>query len=206
MTESKYLQEFISEYLERGFGSMNKNDFEVWIFHYLMKHQLQEKTNYEVSLFLKIPETKVKRLRYEAELKYNDGDSLENYYKVCALLKTVHFKKGGHCIQFTIEDLYLRKYLDSTLKSGGRFSDSSFNSEIVSMDYEDLEYFLGIVPEEKLKLQDLLNDARKKLKNEKLTFSYLLGELAESAVKEIGKQAVDVSIVGLLSFVRQLII
>ena len=64
MTESKDLQEFISKYLERGFGSMNKNDFEVWIFHYLMNHQLQGKTNYEVSLFLKIPETKVKRLRY----------------------------------------------------------------------------------------------------------------------------------------------
>ena len=126
MTESKDLQEFISKYLERGFGSMNKNDFEVWIFHYLMNHQLQGKTNYEVSLFLKIPETKVKRLRYEAELKYNDGDSLVNYHKVCALLKAVHFKKGGQCIQFSIEDLYLRKYLDSTLKSGGRFSDSSF--------------------------------------------------------------------------------
>lgn len=199
MTESKDLQEFISKYLERGFGSMNKNDFEVWIFHYLMNHQLQGKTNYEVSLFLKIPETKVKRLRYEAELKYNDGDSLVNYHKVCALLKAVHFKKGGQCIQFTIEDLYLRKYLDSTLKSGGRFSDSSFNSEIVSMDYEDLEYFLGIVPEEKRKLQDLLKDARKKLKNEKLTFSYLLGELAESAAKEFGKQTVDVSIFGLSS-------
>lgn len=27
------LNEVISKYLEKGFGTMNKNDFEVWIFH-----------------------------------------------------------------------------------------------------------------------------------------------------------------------------
>lgn len=60
----------IDQYLARGFGTMNKNDFEVWIFHYLMQHRLQGKSNYDISVALKIPEQKVKRLRYESELKY----------------------------------------------------------------------------------------------------------------------------------------
>ena len=39
------LNEVISKYTEKGFGSMNKNDFEVWIFHYLLEHELQGKKN-----------------------------------------------------------------------------------------------------------------------------------------------------------------
>ena len=44
------LNEVISKYIEKGFGSMNKNDFEVWIFHYLLEHELQGKKNYEISI------------------------------------------------------------------------------------------------------------------------------------------------------------
>lgn len=44
------LNEVISKYLEKGFGTMNKNDFEVWIFHYLLEHELQGKKNYEISM------------------------------------------------------------------------------------------------------------------------------------------------------------
>lgn len=72
------LNEVISKYIEKGFGSMNKNDFEVWIFHYLLEHELQGKKNYEISIGLKIPKSKVKRLRYEAELKYSKIHPLTN--------------------------------------------------------------------------------------------------------------------------------
>ncbi len=199
--EGNILKDAISKYLERGFGSMNKNDFEVWIFHYLTTHQLQGKTNYEISIELRMPETKVKRLRYEAELKYAEAKPLDNYHRICKLLQNVRFKKDGNSIQFTIEDLYLRKYLDSVLKTGGRFSDSSFNSEIVSMNYDDLEFFLTSVPEEKKQLENLLKEARQKKKDEKLTFKYLLGTFCESMAQEFGKKTADVSIAGLCSFV-----
>ena len=93
------LNEVISKYIEKGFGSMNKNDFEVWIFHYLLEHELQGKKNYEISIGLKIPKSKVKRLRYEAELKYSNNTSVEKYNMVCEHLKQAHFKKDGKCIQ-----------------------------------------------------------------------------------------------------------
>lgn len=204
MEENTEFKTFLSQYLERGFGSMNKTDFEVWIFHYLMNHDLKGMSNYAISIKLRINETKVKRLRYEAELKYNAADSLANYHRVCELLTHVHFKKGGKQIQFAVEDLYLRKYLDSTLKSGGRFSDSSFNSEIVSLDYDDLEFFLGTVPEEKAKLEKLLTEVGKKRKVENLSFKDLLEEIRKSSVKEIGKQLVDLSIPGVIATVKSL--
>lgn len=196
------LEKLVDQYLDKGFGSMNKNDFEVWIFHYLMEHQLKGLKNYEISIKLRIPETKVKRLRYEAELKYTQANSQNNYQRVCNLLQNVRFKKDGKCIQFTIEDLYLRKYLDSTLKAGGRFSDSSFNSEVVSIDFDDLEFFLRLLPENNEKMDELLREAKSLMKNEKLTFNYLMGVLCESMAKQLGKRTLDVSIAGLLAFMH----
>lgn len=49
---------FIDEYVNRGFGSMNKNDLEVWIFDYLLQGRLTGMSNYEISVELRIPESK----------------------------------------------------------------------------------------------------------------------------------------------------
>lgn len=73
------LKTVINKYLTRGFGSMNKNEFEVWIFHYLLSNRFINENNYDISIQLRIPETKVKRLRYEAELKYGDPKDEESY-------------------------------------------------------------------------------------------------------------------------------
>lgn len=184
------LKTVIDKYIDKGFGSMNKNDFEVWIFHYLMENKFQGRRNYEISIDLKIPESKVKRLRYEAELKYGKASSERNYHRVCEQLKKVHFKKGGKCIQFVIEDIYLRKYLDSILKADGRFSDSSFNSEIVSMDYDDLNFFFNYNLEGKREIEKILKDAKKRLNDDNLTFKTLMVKVAEKT----GASVVDFSL------------
>ena len=56
------MKNFINQYLAKGFGSMNKNDFEVMIMHWLLQNRLSGKSNYEISRELKISESKVKRL------------------------------------------------------------------------------------------------------------------------------------------------
>ena len=46
------MQELIEKYLEHGFGSMNKNDFEVFIFNEIINSQEhKDKSNYELSFF-----------------------------------------------------------------------------------------------------------------------------------------------------------
>ena len=52
------LNEVISKYLEKGFGTMNKNDFEVWIFHYLLEHELQELFNVTKEIVDQVPSLK----------------------------------------------------------------------------------------------------------------------------------------------------
>lgn len=47
-TNNTTLEKILNFYVDRGFGSMTKNDFEVWIFHQLLKGELH-------AVLLKLP-------------------------------------------------------------------------------------------------------------------------------------------------------
>ena len=133
------INDIVQDYLKKGFGSMNKNDFEVWIFHYLLKENgYASKSDNQISRELKIPESKVKRLRYEADLVYpKDEDSFKKeFYEV--LKNRVYKQVGDNKIQFVIRDKNLRLYLNDKLESFGSFADSSFNTDIVTVTAQDL--------------------------------------------------------------------
>lgn len=193
------LNQIIDWYLKRGFGSMNKNDFEVWIFYFLLHNQLKGKGNYDISLELRIPESKVKRLKYEAELKYGSPQKVSEYKdELNVVLSKAVFKKDGESIQFVIEDIHLRRYLDSVLKKDGRFSNTSFNAEIVSVNIEDFEFLIKrLWP--KNEVDELLNKAKKKLKKNDVTIKDIIKTFVFSAAKETGKNIVDLSFIGLTS-------
>lgn len=137
------VEEFIRAYIQRGFGSMNKNDFEVWIFSQLMQGGLKGKSNYDISLELRLPESKVRRLAYEAQLKYPSGVSYKDL--LSESLKKVKLSKDSNHLCFPIENISLRNYLSNVLKNNGSYIDSSFNSEIVKINIEDFAIILEVV-------------------------------------------------------------
>lgn len=202
------IDEALDKYLAKGFGSMNKNEFEVWIFDQLLKSRLKGKDNYAISIYLKMPESRVKRLRYEASLKYATFSEVELYAALNKLLSKAKFKKGGQCVQFVVEDVSVRKYLDSLLKNDGRFSDSSFNSEVVTIDYDDLEYILCSSVEGKEKIESILSKAREKLNTTDVSFKSLMSTFADSMAKgvgnKLGERVVDLSCKGILSLLALL--
>lgn len=195
MTQLNVLDRFISKYIDRGFGSMNKSDFEVAIFNYLVQNTYAGLSNYELSLKLRIPESKVKRLRYEASLKYGKNNKEDNFNQISKLLEHSQVKNDGQTVKFSIEDIGLRNYLDAEMKSGGRFTDSSFNTEIVSVDADDLEWFLTTHGKDRQQIADLLKKARDKDKD--FSFKSLLKYMASSAITATqvgtGKAIVDLS-------------
>ena len=127
---------FIDQYLAKGFGSMNKNDFEVMIMHWLLQNRLSDKSNYEISRELKISESKVKRLIYEASLKYDENEKSQND-RLVSVLKRVHIYGEKDEVMFFVEDLSTRSYLMSILKKEGRICDYMLNDEIVVLKSND---------------------------------------------------------------------
>lgn len=140
------VEEFVRAYVQRGFGSMNKNDFEVWIFSQLMQERLRGKSNYDISLELRLPESKVKRLAYEAQLRYPSGVSYKE--QLSDALKKAKMSKDDNYLCFPIENIALRNYLSNILKNKGSYIDSSFNSEIVKINVGDFAIILEAVDAE----------------------------------------------------------
>mgnify|MGYP004582632565 CR=1 FL=1 len=129
--------EFLATCFER-FGSMNKNDYEVALFHLLLQNGFKDKTDFDISRELKMPETKVKRLRYESNLVYPPQEDFKQL-----LLEEFQSKSGykvteNNRIQFIIKDKMLRQYALNRLEELGSFADSSFNTNIVSVSPCDL--------------------------------------------------------------------
>ena len=135
--------EFIEWYLSHGFGTMNKNDFEVLIFNKLLESKCRDKSDYEISIELRIPESKVKRLRYEAELKYSIADEDERKDQLAEKIRKARFEQvKGDQIRFCLEDKVLRSYLQNVLTKDGRFYDSSFVSSIIVLSVSDFLYLI----------------------------------------------------------------
>ena len=176
--------DFIDKYLERGFGSMTKNDFEVAIFHELLQRDnYKDASNYEMSIKLRIPEAKVVRLRYEESLKYLPSTEKEQdeFYlkKLSSALERVRLYKDKSSIVLSIEDKSARLFLKSLLKKDKRIMDSSFNSELVILRSDDYVYLLKQIDdkigEKKLKdykidkLKDSVVEMIKSLTNESVS-------------------------------------
>lgn len=188
------LNEFVDSYLEKGFGSMNKNDFEVAIFNYLIteRSEFYRKSNYEISILLRIPETKVKRLRYEAALKNKDlsEDKLKN--GVVELLEKAKIREDGKKIIFQVEHILLKTYISSLLKKHGCACDGSFSPEIVAINADDYPYLLEeIYPKE-------YEELKKQLRNSKAfkTMGDFFKHLSKDLFGETGEFICDLTLNG----------
>lgn len=125
---------------ERGFGTMNKNDFEVGIFGLLLQMQpYKGKSNYELSLLLRIPETKIKRLRYESALQ-NVDPNMDYKREVHKLFEKALLRADNKKIIFQVEDVMVKSYISSVLKRNGRMLDTSFNPELIVLHLDDFQY------------------------------------------------------------------
>ena len=164
MVETKNLSKGKEELIKRcfeDFGHMNKNDYEVALFHLLTQNGYDEKSDFELSVKLKIPESKVKRLRYEEGLVYQKKpEELKKQFYMMAKKST--FKPiGNNKMQFSVPDKMLRLFILDTLEKNGSFADGSFNGNIVTVTPSDLLILLAIF-ENRQELLDHIHEQLKK--------------------------------------------
>lgn len=198
------LEKALDVYLNRGFGSMNKNDFEVFIFSQLLDKRFLGYNDYKISIELKIPISKIKRLRYEASLKYPTQTDFKTLF-VEAMRGARYGNEKNKVVEFSIENISLRQFLRNMLMQDGRFFDSSFNSEIVKISYKDFLYLLEKVcmdKKEEENIQNIIN------KNSDKDIPHYIAMAVSAIAKGIGGAAlekiVDVSIEELIPLIKSL--
>jgi hypothetical protein len=187
---SEFGKEFLEIYLERGIGSLSKRDIDVLVLKLLEKHaNLELTSNHELSLALRLTETRVRSLRYEANLKYPPSD--QNFLKrrLLFILAKAEYEADAHRIVFVVEDSFIRKSLQAHLKKKGGFADSSFNSELVRVSPSQLAPVL-----QSLFGKPIANDFCKAMdaKIEKDKFANARNNFVLGAAKALGGGAVQV--------------
>lgn len=210
--DKDWLTSQIKLYLEYRFGSFNKNDFEVLIFQSILRHEKTGRSNYDLSRILRIPETKVKRLRYEADLKFNfESDYIANgpssseiqkehdtydkkkYHQFISIIENAQFKLSDrNKLQFHVEDIALRLFLENILIKKGSFADSSFNSNIVTISFSDLCLLLNYDEEGKnfqKEIERRAKDAIKEYNKEAGTSLSFNQSLILESIKTVGEVA-----------------
>ena len=127
---------FINEYLQRGFGNLQKREMDILIFYLLMNDgALGKEINfYQLSRQLKLSEARVKNLYFEAQLRFGDYDEDQAVEDFIELVSKGLFEsdKNNH-VSFIIRDPMLRQYFEEWVAQYEGFSDSSFNKSIVKV-------------------------------------------------------------------------
>ncbi len=178
---------FLSMYLQRGWGSMNKNDFEVYIFYCILQEdKYRDLNDYELSVELKVPQSKIKRLRYEADLKYLQPEKEvynEQFRKLLQMAKPQ--QKDDKYVEFVMENKGLYLYIDNLLKKDGRFGDRSFNSEMMVISIDNLTYLLTKTILSEKEKQDILSAFQKQDKSITLPMAVL--EIVKAFANGLGQ-------------------
>jgi len=136
-----FTEEFLKVYLANGLGSAPKREIDILVTSLLMKYgDLTKESNHNLSILLQVSESTIKRLRYEAKLKYPPDDE---YIKREFLFILANSQFEAENIEetdvenlkliFIMEDNYLRYAIQGRLKEKGMFADTSFNSEIIKI-------------------------------------------------------------------------
>lgn len=134
------LKDLIENYFAKGFGEMNKTEFETMLYYVFRKHGLLKGKCFDDSLKLKITEAKARKLIYESKIKYESKDQadldckLREYIGNCLI--NAKISRSGNEVKFGIEDKYYRVALNAKLRDNNFYADTSFNKEIVSLDVD----------------------------------------------------------------------
>lgn len=139
---SKFASKFLESYLQHGLGVMSKKETEVLVMHLLDEcgcFEGRRNANHDLSLLLRIPESRVAGLRYESKLRYPPRDP-EEYArgKLINIIWLADPSADGKSIQIIIEDKYIRQYLTALAKRQNSVIDTSFNREIIDIHWEKL--------------------------------------------------------------------
>jgi len=203
--EQNFGRVFVEKYLSNGFGAMTKSEMDILVFHLISESiDLRNKSNYHVANKLKITESKVKSLRLNAALKYNQANHksvLANIVtRITEVMAKPDFESG--LVSITIENPVEQRELEHAVKSVGRNIEYGLNRELLKI--SPIALFELVVsnlenPEQEFTtiIQAQIQDQEKQASiiNNTLTFRQKLNKLGE----EVSDKASLMSLLGAAS-------
>ncbi len=128
---------FVEQFLKNGFGSLPKSEVDLIVFHMLVRSSAcRGKSNYELASILKIPEARIKTLRLNSALKYEEINSKAVLGRVVTRLvgseQFASFESGK--VEISLEDPVEKRELENFLKKKGHHAEYQLNAEVLKID------------------------------------------------------------------------
>jgi hypothetical protein len=127
-------EEFLRHWLAGGFGSMTKRETELLVFHLLRQRgEYRGLSAYELAATLRIPERRIRTLRLESALKYEDINSKAVLGCIVQRLvaQDVLATFEGGKVSVALEDPVEQRELEHFLKSRGHHAEYTLNTELL---------------------------------------------------------------------------
>ena len=143
--------DFLENYLKFGLGSMPKSDIDALVMHLLDLYGVDDSdslatySNQTVSERIKTPVSKVKKIRYDAALKFGGRIEHQAMGRLLAALSKASLEPDGEKVLLIIEDSLAKNWLQGQLKIHQIIFDHSFNTEIVKVSVAGLFQVLDSV-------------------------------------------------------------
>jgi len=199
---SNFEKSFLNIYLKFGLGSLSKSDIDALVM-YLLDHYgmegslpLASLSNQVVSERLRTPVARIKKLRYDAALKFGGRIEDQAMGRLLASLSNATLEADGNKICLIIEDSLAKNWLQGQLKIHQLIFDYSFNTEIIKVDADGLFQVLqSCFNRDALEAFKAGYDASKNKKNQyemKKAFASVAKKFAEGAAKAAGVGVVAV--------------
>jgi hypothetical protein len=199
---SDFKKAFLDSYLKFGLGSLPKSDVDALVMHLLDLYGMNGSppmavySNQVVSERLRTPVAKIKKLRYDAALKFGGRIEDQAMGRLLAALSKASLEAEGKRICLIIEDSLAKNWLQGQLKIHQQIFDHSFNTEIIKVDATGLFQVLDACFD-KAALADFRAgyESAKSKKNQdemKKAFTSVAKKFAEGAAKAAGVGVVSV--------------
>ena len=194
---SDFETDFLKAYLQFGLGSMPKSDVDALVMHLLDKYGYKKSPplslykNQIVSERLRTPVSKIKKLRYDAALKFGGDVEEEAKARLLVALSNASLEPDGAKICLIIEDALAKNWLQGQLKENQLIFDHSFNTEILKVRADGLFVVLAAFFDDEA-IAQLINGYEKLKSNEDIekmreSFKKLVFKFAESAAQKAGE-------------------
>lgn len=145
---SKLAKDFLEKSLERGLGAPTKKESEILLLHLFLRHTgAWERPLHELSLVLKIPESRLSNIIYEMRLKYaNENDVFLGDYLLAMFARAkfpvlpgpVISGKETQRVEISVEDKFVRQRILADLRSMGVPADSGQEKDLLRVDIDCL--------------------------------------------------------------------
>ncbi len=177
--KEKFVDKLMSKLLENGFDFVQQREMKVYILYLLIEDGQFIKENgdidhHEISLALKISESKVRNLVYDMELKYRQNFNFSE--QLIELIERNKYEVTKNKIKFSVHNPLLKQFFEYEIRNLNGVSDGSFAKHIVTISINTFEKLLIKLIKDETKVNNIIKSLPKNLK-EKITDK-------ESLVKE----------------------